>query len=630
MEMLHFGWAFVTNSGVRAHPVNRAPTPTMHNLSIKNKLTIGFGAIVAIILFLLTLAYNNFARLSQANAWDRHTLEVLLEANHVATSVLQVQSATRGYLLTGQEILVAPIHNEYENAGRHLRRALELTADNPAQQERLRQLEPMLAAWMDKAITPQIDMRRAAGKGARSVSPETETAVLAGTGSVATIRQLLGETAAEESRLLEQRRQETTALRNAMNMLLSGGAVACVLLAVLIGTVLVRAISRPLNSLSEAARNFGRGTQGARAEVLSNDELGATALEFNRMAQAIEDSQAKEQADNLALRAKVDSLLDVVSKAARGDLTGSVAIRGEDAVGRLGEGLATMLGNLRSLLNNVQRAGIQVASSATQIAASARQQEATGIEQAQTSVEVLATTREISANTAELLRTMEEATEVADYTTSATADAQDKLKHMDHTMQQMVNATDSIGAKLAALSEKASNINGVLTTITKVADQTNILSLNAAIEAEKAGEAGRGFSVVATEIRRLADQTSVSTWDIEQMLKEMQSAVSASVMGMDKFAEEIRRNVGEARHVAEQLSGMMDQVRRLAPRFDLVLQGMQSQAVGASQISGTMMQLSDASQQTVESLKATSEAVHQLQYAAGDLQQSVATFAVNE
>ena len=603
----------------------------MHNLSIKNKLTIGFGAIVAIILFLLTLAYNNFARLSQANAWDRHTLEVLLETNHVATSVLQVQSATRGYLLTGNETLIAPIHNEYERARKHLRRTAELTADNPAQQERLRQLDPMLVTWMDKAITPQIDMRRAADKsGQTAVTPQTEAAVLAGTGSVATIRQILGEIEAEEGRLLERRRHETAALRSTMNMLLSGGAVVSVLLAILIGTILVRAISRPLASLSEAARNFGSGTQGARAEVLSNDELGAMALEFNRMAQAIEDNQAREQADNLALRAKVDTLLDVVSKAARGDLTGVVTIRGEDAVGRLGEGLATMLGNLRSLLNNVQRAGIQVASSATQIAASARQQEATGIEQAQTSVEVLATTKEISANTAELLRTMEEATEVADYTTSATADAQDKLKHMDHTMQQMVNATDSIGAKLAALSEKASNINGVLTTITKVADQTNILSLNAAIEAEKAGEAGRGFSVVATEIRRLADQTSVSTWDIEQMLKEMQSAVSASVMGMDKFAEEIRRNVGEARHVAEQLSGMMDQVRKLAPRFDLVLQGMQSQAVGASQISGTMMQLSDASQQSVESLKATSEAVHQLQYAAGDLQQSVATFAVGD
>jgi methyl-accepting chemotaxis protein WspA len=80
--------------------------------------------------------------------------------------------------------------------------------------------------------------------------------------------------------------------------------------------------------------------------------------------------------------------------------------------------------------------------------------------------------------------------------------------------------------------------------------------------------------------------------------------------------------------VTDQLSGVMDQVQKLAPQFDVVLQGMQSQAVGAQQISETMMQLNDATQQTVESLKATSEAVHQLQYAAGDLQTSVANFAV--
>jgi methyl-accepting chemotaxis protein WspA len=600
------------------------------HLSIKNKLIIGVGAILAVILVLLILAYNNFARLSEANGLNRHTLEVLLETDQVATSMLQVQASTRGFLITGNEALVAPIASEYAGARSHLKRALALTVDNPAQQQRLNQLDSALPAWMERAIEPQIAMRREAGdKGLAALAGRNEAAVLGGTTSVASMRQLLGEVEAEENRLLAMRQQDSTALRQSMNNLLTGGAVACVVLAILISTLLVRAISRPLASLMQAAGQIAGGSSGARAEVMSRDELGQVALEFNRMAQAIEDSRAKELAASRELRAKVDALLDPVSKAARGDLTGVITVRGEDAIGRMGEGLAAMIGNLRSLLNNVQRAGIQVTTSATQIAASARQQEATGIEQAQTSVEVLSTTREISANTSQLLRTMEEATEVADYTTNATADAQDNLRRMDQTMQQMVAATDSIGAKLAALSEKAANITGVLTTITKVADQTNILSLNAAIEAEKAGEAGRGFAVVASEIRRLADQTSVSTWDIEQMLKEMQSAVSASVMGMDKFAEEIRRSVNEARGVAEHLSGMMDQVRKLAPRFDLVLQGMQSQAVGASQISETMMQLSDASQQSVDSLKATSEAVHQLQYAASDLQQSVATFAVN-
>jgi methyl-accepting chemotaxis protein WspA len=599
------------------------------NLSLKSKLTIGFGAIVAIILLLLGLASNNYSRLSSARDWDRHTLQVLLETNNVATSMLQVQTSVRGYLLTGNEALLASIEGEHAQARQHLQRAQDLTRDNPAQQGRLRQLNPMLDSWMTTAVNPQIAMRRRTGTtGSMTISPQTETAVLAGSDTLAAVRQVLEQVEAEENRLLAERQRETAALQQAMDRLLGAGGIACVLLAIVIATLLVRAVSRPLTSLNAAARQLGAGVKGARAEVVSRDELGQVAQEFNRMAQAIEDSQARELAANTELRAKVDSLLGVVSSAARGDLTGEVAIRGEDAIGRLGEGLATMFGNLRSLINNVQRAGIQVTTSATQIAASARQQEATGVEQAQTSVEVLSTTREISANTAQLLRAMEEATEVADYTTNATADAQDNLQRMDQTMQQMVAATDSIGAKLAALSEKASNINSVLTTITKVADQTNILSLNAAIEAEKAGEAGRGFAVVASEIRRLADQTSVSTWDIEQMLKEMQSAVSASVMGMDKFAEEIRRSVDEAHRVAGQLSGMMDQVRKLAPRFDLVLQGMQSQAVGASQITETMMQLSDASQQTVDSLKATSEAVHQLQYAAGDLQQSVASFAV--
>jgi methyl-accepting chemotaxis protein WspA len=597
-----------------------------HNLSIRHKLIAGFGAIVAIILFLLILAFNNFARLSDANQWNRHTLEVLREIDEIDTSVLQIQSSMRGFLLTGSETIVAPIPRDYEAAKAHTKRARALT-DSARQQDRLREVDTILTTWMEKSIVPRIEQRRRiALKDVGAV--QVEAGVLLGMGNVTAMRKLLREVEADETGLLAQRQQEIDGLRQTMNVLLTGGGVACVLLALLIATLLVRAVSRPLDSLMQAAGQIAGGVHGARAEVLARDELGQVALEFNRMAQSIEDGQAKELATTNELRAKVDALLDVVSRGARGDLTGTITIRGEDAIGRLGEGLATMFGNLRSLLNNVQRAGIQVTTSATQIAAAAREQEATGIEQAQTTVEVLSTTREISANTTQLLRTMEEAGQVADYTTAATAEAQDNLRRMDQSMQQMVTATDTISAKLATLSEKASNINSVLTTITKVADQTNILSLNAAIEAEKAGDAGRGFAVVASEIRRLADQTSVSTWDIEQMLKEMQSAVSASVMGMDKFTEDIRRSVDEARHMGEQLSGMTEQVSKLAPRFDLVLQGMQSQAVGASQITETMTQLSDASQQSVDSLKATSEAVHQLQYAATDLQQTVATFAV--
>jgi methyl-accepting chemotaxis protein WspA len=601
----------------------------LNNLSIKKKLTFGFGAVIAIILILLTMSYNNFNQLSAASGWDRHTLTVLLEANKIETSLLQIQTSTRGFMLTGEESTTKPIAAEEESVRRHLAEIKALTSDNPAQQERLTRLGPMMENWIVNVIQPLLDKRRELNKRV-GVTQQVATAadVLNGAKTIADVRALIREISDEENRLLVSRSRLAGDLQQDMSLILILGGGLCVLLSVVIGYLLIKALLAPLNNLTHAVGRIAAGEQSARAAVLSTDELGRVTTEFNRMAQSIQDSQAKELEATNQLKSKVDSLLGVVSKAAAGDLTGKVEVSGSDAIGQLAHGLDRMFENLRALLNNIQKAGIQVTTSATEIAASAKQQEATGIEQAQTSVEILSTTKEISANTSQLLKTMEDATAVADYTTSATADAQNNLRRMDSTMQHMVSATDSINAKLAALSEKASNINSVLITITKVADQTNILSLNAAIEAEKAGEAGRGFSVVATEIRRLADQTSVSTWDIEQMLKEMQSAVSASVMGMDKFSEEIRRSVGEVRQVTDQLSGVMDQVQKLAPQFDVVLQGMQSQAVGAQQITETMMQLNDATQQTVESLKATSEAVHQLQYAAGDLQTSVANFAV--
>jgi methyl-accepting chemotaxis protein WspA len=599
------------------------------NLSIKNKLYAGFGAIVALILTLLLVSYNNFARLSEASRLDRLTLEIKLEAKEISTAVVEIQAATRGYLLTGSERFLNQHGNQGDQLGLHIAK-VESLAQDATIKARLAQVKTLSDDWRTRVIGPLVAQRRALGSAPDAAAQMAKSPQLQqGFESVSAILAALDQIQAEENRLLEQRSRQSAELQQRMQLLLSVCGLLTVALATLIAYLLTRALMAPLNDLGAVVGRIAAGEQGARAHVASSDELGKVALEFNRMAQAVQDNQAKEMAASVELRNKVDALLDVVSRAAVGDLTGNVTVRGDDAIGRMGDGLQTMVENLRKLINNVQKAGIQVTTSATEIAASARQQEATGVEQAQTSVEILATTKEISANTAQLLKTMEGATAVADYTTSATADAQTNLKRMDATMGQMVAATDSINAKLAALSEKASNINSVLTTITKVADQTNILSLNAAIEAEKAGDAGRGFSVVATEIRRLADQTSVSTWDIEQMLKEMQSAVSASVMGMDKFSEEIRRSVGEVRQVGEQLSSVMDQVQKLAPQFDLVLQGMQSQAIGAEQISDTMMQLNDATQQTVDSLKATSEAVHQLQYAATDLQTSVATFSVS-
>jgi methyl-accepting chemotaxis protein WspA len=241
-----------------------------------------------------------------------------------------------------------------------------------------------------------------------------------------------------------------------------------------------------------------------------------------------------------------------------------------------------------------------------------QQQLSTANEIAATTAEIGATSKQISVTSKELVRTMKAVAEVAERTTALASSGQAGLTRMKGTVQQIVEASASIQSRLEVLSEKAGNIGTVITTIIKVADQTNLLSLNAAIEAEKAGDHGRGFAVVATEIRRLADQTAGATGDIEQTVKEIQSAVAAGVMGMDKFSEEVRRGVEVVQQVSEELSQIIQQVQTLAPNFETVSEGMQSQSLGAQQISDSLSQLSEAAKQTVDSLHRSNRSVEQL------------------
>ncbi|WP_110968234.1 methyl-accepting chemotaxis protein [Pseudomonas huaxiensis] len=311
-----------------------------------------------------------------------------------------------------------------------------------------------------------------------------------------------------------------------------------------------------------------------------------------------------------------------------GDLSVRMNLDRNDEFGAVETGFNEMVSELTGLVSQAQRSSVQVTTSVTEIAATSKQQQATATETAATTTEIGATSREIAATSRDLVRTMTEVTSAADQASVLAGSGQQGLARMEETMHQVMGAADLVNNKLATLNEKAGNINQVVVTIVKVADQTNLLSLNAAIEAEKAGEYGRGFAVVATEVRRLADQTAVATYDIEQMVREIQSAVSAGVMGMDKFSEEVRRGMFEVQQVGEQLSQIIHQVQALAPRVLMVNEGMQAQATGAEQINHALAQLSDASSQTVESLRQASFAIDELSQVAVGLRGGVSRFKV--
>ena len=322
---------------------------------------------------------------------------------------------------------------------------------------------------------------------------------------------------------------------------------------------------------------------------------------------------------------RIVSILEVMRS---GDLSSRLNLERKDEFGAVETGFNDMMTELTALVSQAQRSSVQVTTSVTEIAATSKQQQATATETAATTTEIGATSREIAATSRDLVRTMTEVTSAADQASILAGSGQQGLARMEETMHQVMGAADLVNAKLAILNEKAGNINQVVVTIVKVADQTNLLSLNAAIEAEKAGEYGRGFAVVATEVRRLADQTAVATYDIEQMVREIQSAVSAGVMGMDKFSEEVRRGMSEVQDVGEQLSQIIHQVQALAPRVLMVNEGMQAQATGAEQINHALVQLGDASSQTVESLRQASFAIDELSQVAIGLRSGVSRFKV--
>lgn len=342
----------------------------------------------------------------------------------------------------------------------------------------------------------------------------------------------------------------------------------------------------------------------------------------------------------------ITALTKIATRVAEGNIGAAVSLidrvnKGEDKVlaqakdrqdetGDLCRAILAMTANLNRIIGQVKTSSIQLISTATEISSTAKMQETTVNDFGASTNEIAAAVKEISSTSQELFNTMSNVSDVANETGSMADAGLGELSGMEGTMKNLTDATTSISSKLAVISDKAGNINSVVTTISKVADQTNLLSLNAAIEAEKAGEYGVGFAVVAREIRRLADQTALATLDIEQIVKEMQSAVSAGVMEMDKFTEEVHSGVLEVGRISEHLQKIILQAQELSPRFIAVKEGMQSQSQGAKQISDAMTNLTDAAFKTSNSLKEFERATKSLHKAVDGLRNEITRFKVSE
>jgi methyl-accepting chemotaxis protein len=327
-----------------------------------------------------------------------------------------------------------------------------------------------------------------------------------------------------------------------------------------------------------------------------------------------------------SLTGRIGRAVEASRRVAAGDLAGAIDTRGGDETGQLLRDIGAMTASLRGIVSQVKQSSLDLNATARQLSVAGRQQENAINSLGASTSEAAVASRQITVTGQELLGTMGEVAAVAADTADVAGAGRENLVGIGETMAHLEQSTADFSDRLAAIRQRAEDINMVITTITKVADQTNLLSINAAIEAEKAGQYGQGFIVVAREIRRLADQTAVATLDIERLVEQMQQAVTAGVEQMGTFATEVKEGVERVNAISAQFSDVIDKVQGLTGRFEHVNEGMKAQASGAAQITEALVTLTDGSRAAAEALKEFKDASQHMVRSVEGLTETVSRF----
>ncbi|CAK0753623.1 methyl-accepting chemotaxis protein WspA [Gammaproteobacteria bacterium] len=300
-----------------------------------------------------------------------------------------------------------------------------------------------------------------------------------------------------------------------------------------------------------------------------------------------------------------------------------------DPTGRLLESICTMTENLSALVGQVQRTSVQVISSSSDLLSSAKRQDTVATAQMRSMGVVGQSVKEITDLAIHLEDTFRHVLNTIRTTTAFASSGQTDLIQMRTAMTRMTDASILISDRLHVINDKTEAITSIVSTVTKVADQTNFLSLNALIEAERARDYGRSFMVIAREIRRLADQTAAATLDIETMVREMNSAVTIGVQEMEDFMQEMRQSTDDVTRIITKLAQIIDHVQGLAPDLTIIHTTVEQQSQSAQHINEAVTQLHQDMVQTRDSVQDSYVAIAKLNQASQDLQHEISRFQVN-
>lgn len=311
-----------------------------------------------------------------------------------------------------------------------------------------------------------------------------------------------------------------------------------------------------------------------------------------------------------------------------GDLTRPIEVDGKDEATQLLRALATMQRNLRQTIELISGSSTQLASAAEELSA-VTEESSRGLQQQNNEIEQAATAvNEMTAAVEEVARNAVSTSEASQQSNQAARQGRDRVVETVKSIQDMTQQIQATSGLVEGLAAQGRDIGKVLDVIRSIAEQTNLLALNAAIEAARAGEAGRGFAVVADEVRALAHRTAQSTTEIEQMVAGIQTRTGDAVQSMSRNTDSTRTTLSLASSAGDALELITEAISQINERNLVIASASEEQAQVSREVDRNLVNIRDLAAQTAAGANQTSAASHELSRLAVDLKAMVAKFVI--
>ena len=407
-------------------------------------------------------------------------------------------------------------------------------------------------------------------------------------------------------------------------LLVALGAGVC---SVLVTFAVARRLSDPIITLAKVSSRVGAGELETVGVGKRQNEIGLLAYSFNRMVERLKETMAdltaREQAERKTkqyLQDTIKKYVEFVRRVGAGDLANQVEPPKEgDELGDLGRNLNSMTASLRELASQTKAATTDITSMAAELLAATSQQAATASQQAASVSETTSTVHEMRQTAEQSAQRVQMVSEQAQQSMDLAGQGLEAVESTVASVSQIKEQVSAIAESILSLSEQTMQIGEIIATVNDIADQSNLLALNASIEAARAGDAGKGFAVVADEVRALAEQSRQATKQVREILGEIQKAANTAVLVTEEGTKRAELGMEPSQRTGEMIGEIDERVKQVARAALQIAASTREQMAGMRQMVTAMENIEQAATQNQAGIGQVEAAADNLNQLAGQL-----------